>query len=28
LCLNILSGDLAAPDDIKYKFEFRTLAHV
>jgi hypothetical protein len=28
LCLNILSGDLAAPDDIKYKFEFRTLAHI
>ncbi|MGZ4073796.1 MAG: GmrSD restriction endonuclease domain-containing protein [Candidatus Chromulinivorax sp.] len=23
LCINILSGDLAAPDDIRYKFEFR-----
>lgn len=23
LCLDILSGELAAPDDIKYKFEFR-----
>ncbi|HTA84560.1 MAG TPA: DUF262 domain-containing protein, partial [Bacteroidia bacterium] len=23
LCINILSGDLVAPDDIRYKFEFQ-----
>lgn len=28
LCLDILSGDLAAPDDIKYRFEFREPAQI
>jgi hypothetical protein len=26
LCLDILSGEVAAPDDIKYRFEFRSAA--
>jgi hypothetical protein len=28
LCLDILSGDLAAPDDIKYTFEFRAPSQI
>jgi uncharacterized protein with ParB-like and HNH nuclease domain len=28
LCLDILSGEIAAPDDIKYRFEFRDAANL
>ena len=28
LCLNMLSGELAAPDDVKYKFRFKDPAKI